>query len=63
MLNLTFKLQPDSAAPLYRQLYEALAGQIRAGTGIKAFQIGFGQAVAEDGQTVIFHNKVPFHGG
>ena len=32
MLNLTFKLQPDGAAPLYRQLYEALAGQIRAGT-------------------------------
>lgn len=31
MLNITFSLQPGSKTPLYHQLYQALAGQIRAG--------------------------------
>ncbi len=35
MLNLTFTLQPGGKTPLYHQLYEALAAQIRAG-GIPA---------------------------
>ena len=32
MLNLSFRLQPDSKTPLYHQLYTALADQIRTGS-------------------------------